>query len=357
MSSIKFNNTGSPFFKSLKTKVNLYFSENHLPRTGGSKLFFKSILFASSAVAIYTILVFFTPSPLIAVILCCLFGSNLAGVGFNIMHEGGHGSFSKYNWVNSVSAYSLNVLGGTIHFWKQKHNVDHHTYTNIEGMDHDIDIKFMRMHEEQPKKRYHKFQHLYWVLLYGISYMAWILYQDFEKYFSQRMGKSALKNKMEIKEHLIFWLTKSTYVFIYIILPIIMVGWLEALAGFALAAVVCGFTISVVFQLAHVVEGTQFPEPDETSNKIEKEWAVHQISTTANFATKSKLVSWFLGGLNFQVEHHLFPGISHVHYPQINKLVKETCKEFNIAYLEHRTMTKAFFSHLIHIRKLGRAVS
>lgn len=353
MSKISFTNNSSPFFKSLKEKVNNYFNENQLSRTGGLKLFFKSLFIALSAVTLYIVLVFFTPSTLVAVLLCCLLGLNFAVIGFNIMHEGGHGSFSKYKWVNDVAAYSLNVLGGTIHFWKQKHNIDHHTYTNIEGMDHDIDVKFMRIHEDQPLHWYHQFQHIYWVLLYGISYMAWILYQDFEKYFSGKMGRSGQLKRLETKEHLIFWLTKAGYIFLYLVLPVIMVGWFETLIGFIITSVICGFSISIVFQLAHVVEGTQFPEPTELTNKIEQEWAVHQISTTSNFATKSKIISWFLGGLNFQVEHHLFPSISHIHYPQINKFVKETCQEFNVVYLEHRTMGKAFLSHILHIKKLG----
>ncbi|HXI00904.1 MAG TPA: acyl-CoA desaturase [Sphingobacteriaceae bacterium] len=353
MSKISFNNSTSPFFSSLKLKVNKYFAENQLSRTGGTKLFFKSLFIAITAVTIYIILVFFTPSTLPAILLCCLFGITMAAIGFNIMHEGGHGSFSKHKWLNDISAYSLNLLGGTIYFWKQKHNIDHHTYTNIEGMDHDIDIRFMRTHHEQPKHGYHRFQHFYWVLLYGISYMAWILYQDFEKYFTGKMGKSGQAKPLEKKEHVIFWLTKTTYVFLYLILPVIMVGWLPTLIGFVISGVVCGFTISVVFQLAHMIEGTHFPEPDKETNRIEKEWAVHQVSTTANFATKSKLVSWFLGGLNFQVEHHLFPNISHVHYPHINKLVKETCQEFNVAYLEHKTVGNAFLSHIMHIKKLG----
>jgi linoleoyl-CoA desaturase len=351
MSKITFNNTNAVFFKSLKERVNNYFSENKLPKTGGVKLFLKSALITLSAIALYIILVFFTPAAFPALILCALFGCNLAFIGFNVMHEGGHGSFSKYKWLNDISAYSLNILGGTIHFWKQRHNIEHHTYTNIEGLDHDIDIKFMRMHEEQPKRRYHKFQHIYWVLLYGISYIVWILYQDFEKYF--KILRNSEAKKLDLKEHVIFWVTKLLYVTVYLLIPIIMVGFIPTLIGFIVAAVVCGFSISIVFQLAHVVEGTGFPEPEPESGKIQKEWAIHQISTTANFATKSRIASWFLGGLNFQVEHHLFPGISHIHYPQLNKLVKETCKEFNITYLEHKTMVSAFFSHITHIKKMG----
>ena len=353
MSKISFNNSSSPFFKSLKEKVNDYFTTNEISRTGGRKLLIKGVIIGSSAICLYVILVFFTPPVFIAIALCGLLGCNLAMIGFNIMHEGGHGSFSKYKWLNEFSAYSLNALGGTIHFWKQKHNIDHHTYTNIEGMDHDIDVKFMRMHEEQPRHGYHKFQHLYWVLLYGVSYMAWILFEDFAKYFSGKMGRAGQKKKLERKEHLIFWLTKSTYIFLYLVLPVLMLGWMSTLIGFLIVAVVCGFSISIVFQLAHVVEGTQFPGPNLTTKKISKEWAIHQVTTTANFATKSKITSWFLGGLNFQVEHHLFPGISHIHYPHINKLVKDTCKEFNVSYLEHRSMAKAFLSHLSHIHRLG----
>lgn len=353
MLKVSFNNTNSPFFKALKGKVNNYFIENKLSKSGGPKLFFKGLLLAVSALSLYACLIFFTHSVLLSIILCGLLGFNLAAIGFNIMHEGGHGCFSKYKWLNEACAYSLNILGGTIYFWKQKHNIEHHTYTNIEGMDHDIDVQFMRIHEEQPKFWYHKFQHYYWVLLYGISYMAWVLYQDFAKYFIGKNNSTGKPLKLELKEHVIFWLTKAGYLFIFIILPTIMVGWIQAILGFIIAAIVCGFSISIVFQLAHVVEGTVFPAPLPGANKIEKEWAIHQINTTANFATRNKVISWFLGGLNFQVEHHLFPGISHVHYPQINKFVQETCKEFNVAYLEYNTMAKAFYSHLMHIKKLG----
>lgn len=355
MKKISFNNTNPAFYKSLKEKVNGYFKQNNITQRGGSKLLLKSVLIILSALSLYTVLVFFTPGAFLSIILCALFGLNMAFIGFNIMHEGGHGSFSKYNWLNSISAYSLNALGGNIFFWRQRHNIEHHTYTNIEGLDHDIDIKFMRMHEEQPWKKYHQFQHWYWVLLYGISYMAWVLFQDFEKYF--RIKNDPASKKLNRREHLIFWSTKVFYIATYLFVPIIMVGVLKALLGFVIAAVVCGFSISMVFQLAHVVEGTHFAEADKDSHKIEKEWAIHQINSTANFATKSRVVSWFLGGLNFQVEHHLFPGISHIHYPHINKIVKECCEDFNITYLEHRTVARAFLSHLLHLKKLGNAAT
>ena len=353
MSKVSFNNNPNPFSKALKEKVDNYFAQNQLHTSGGRKLYFKSLLQLSTAVSLYTVLVFFTPTVWIAVLLCALLGINLAAIGFNIMHEGGHQSFSKYNWLNTIGAYSLNVLGGNSHFWKIKHNINHHTYTNIEGLDSDINVRpFMRLHENQPRHWFHKFQYLYWFILYGVSYITWIFWDDFEKYFTGKIAVGSEK-KLDIKEHFIFWITKLSYIGVYIVLPIFMVGLGEALLGFLIVAFICGLSISIVFQLAHVVEGTKFPLPDEHSNKIENEWAIHQINTTANFAIDNKFISWFLGGLNFQIEHHLFPKISHVHYPKISILIKETCEQFNLEYLEYSTMSQAIIAHLTHIKKLG----
>ena len=356
MVKFTFDNSQSIFFKSLKTKVDRYFSERKLDPSGNEKLYVKGGIQIFTAALLYTILVFFTPAPLIAIPLCLLLGLNLGVIGFNVMHEGGHQSFSKYPWINKASAYSLNLLGGITYFWKIKHNVNHHTFTNIEGMDSDIDAKpFMRMHEEQPRHWYHRFQHLYWVVLYGVSYLAWIFYEDFEKYFTGKHSATSAPKKLALKEHLIFWFTKTMYVFVYIVLPVIMVGWLPALIGFLIITFVTGLSISIVFQLAHVVERTQFPSPNQQEGVAKQEWAIHQLNTTANFGTSSKWLYWLLGGLNFQIEHHLFPRISHIHYPQVSRFVKEACRESNIAYIEYTSMLKAIGSHLTHLKRLGRA--
>ncbi|MDB5255910.1 MAG: acyl-CoA desaturase [Chitinophagaceae bacterium] len=356
MQKITFNNKNNLFFQRLKEKVDLYFKTNNTVATGNTKLYVKSIFQVCSAIGLYISLVFLHPDPFLAVILCALLGSNLAFIGFNIMHEGGHQSFSKIKWINQLSAYSLNVLGGSALFWKTKHNINHHTYTNIEGMDDDINVQpYMRIHATQRRYWIHRFQHIYWFLLYGITYLSWIFIDDFVKYFSGKIVSNSDHQKWTFKEHLIFWCTKLGYISLYIGLPVYFAGFINTLIGFGIMTFVCGLTIAVVFQMAHVVENTAFPKPDKENNKINKEWAIHQIETTANFGTGNKTLSWFLGGLNFQVEHHLFPRISHVHYPAINKLVKETCKEFNVSYLEFSSLGTAFWSHLKHIRKMGIA--
>jgi len=355
MQKVSFNNKNSVFFNALKEKVDSYFKTNNIKETGNFKLYLKTIILAVTAISLYTILVFFTPNIWISLIMCAFLGLNLAAIGFNTMHDGAHGSFSTKTWVNEMMGYSLNAMGGSVYLWKYKHNVNHHSFTNIEGMDDDIDIKpWIRVHDDQEKHWYHRFQHVYWVVLYGVTYLLWIFVQDFKKYFTGKVGDLPFR-KMDTKEHIIFWVSKLLYVAAFIVLPIFKIGVAETVIGFSVIAFICGFVIAVVFQLAHIVEDASFEMPTSDNHKVETEWAVHQIQTTANFATKSKVVSWFTGGLNFQVEHHLFPRISHVHYPKISQLVRETCEQFGVTYIEFPTVLSAVRSHVGHLKHVGRS--
>jgi linoleoyl-CoA desaturase len=355
MQKVSFNNKNSVFFNALKEKVDAYFKSNNIKETGNYKLYLKTILLSITAISFYTVLVFFTPGIVLSLILCSLLGLNLAAIGFNVMHDGAHGSFSTKSWVNELMGYSLNAMGGSVYLWKYKHNVNHHSFTNIEGMDEDIDIKpWIRVHEDQKKYWFHRFQHIYWAALYSLTYLLWIFFQDFKKYFTGKVGTTPFR-KMDVKEHFIFWISKLLYIGAFIVLPIFTVGILETVIGYLVIAAITGFVIAIVFQLAHIVEDADFETPTSANHKVETEWAVHQVQTTANFATKSKVVSWLTGGLNFQVEHHLFPRISHIHYPKISELVRETCEQFNIQYLEFPTVLSAVRSHVVHLKQVGHA--
>lgn len=352
MSKIKFNNVNPLFSNTLKSKINNYFLQKEISKTGNFPIILKALVLFIALVGIYFILLSQSLHPLINVLLCIVLGFILAAIGFNIMHDAGHDSFSKNKNLNKVLSYSLNLLGGNIYFWKLKHNIAHHTYTNIDGEDHDIEVKFMRIHHDQQLKKHHKFQIYYFPLLYGISYLAWIFYQDYEKYFRQIMGSQKTdKFHFPTKEKLIFWISKAIHFTIFLLIPILVVGFVKTIIGFTIASIVCGFTLAIIFQLAHVVEETEFKTIE--NNKIEEQFFIHQINSTSNFATNSKLLTWFLGGLNFQVEHHLFPKISHIHYPQLNKIVKETCSEFGIKYNEYKTLNQAIKSHLYMIHKMS----
>lgn len=356
VSKATFNNKDSYFFEALKQRIDAYFLNNKIKQSGNYRLFTKAIFLVSTLIILYISLVFFTPeSAFFSLLLCALMGVNFAAIGFNIMHDGAHGSFSTRPWVNDMMSHSLEMMGGSSFMWKVKHNQNHHTFTNIEGMDDDIDIKpFIRVSPDQPKKWYHRFQHVYSFLLYSLTYFFWIFWLDFKKYFTGRIGELKIR-KMNTKDHFLFWVSKVLYVLVFLVLPIYNVGLLETLVGYSIVLVVTGLIISIVFQLAHIVEGAVFPasKDDSKSLKIETEWAIHQLNTTANFATNNKFVSWFVGGLNFQVEHHLFPKISHIHYPEISKLVKETCEQFNVNYMEFPTVRAAIRSHVIHLKHLG----
>lgn len=351
-STVKFSNINTLFSKSLKSRINGYFAEKKVKKTGGHALGIKAGILIFSLVFLYCLLVFFTPHWSVAILLSLVFGVNLALIGFNVMHDAGHDTFSSNKKVNNVLSYSLNLLGGNIYLWKLKHNIAHHTYTNIEGEDFDIEVKFMRLHEDQQFKKHHRYQMYYFLLLYGISYLAWVFYQDFEKYFRQRLSKSSEPFRFPIREKIIFWASKFVNLILFIVLPVYFVGWAGALAGILLAGMACGLCLAIVFQLAHVVTETEFTAI-ESSSQIENEWMIHQLTSTANFATKNKVLTWLLGGLNFQVEHHLFPKVSHIHYPELNKIVQKTCKEHGVGYNEFKSFGKAFQSHLTVIKSMS----
>ena len=352
----KFKNvSGTNFHKELKKRVNNYFIENNKKSTGNFSLYFKAVLFWVLYVALYVHVVFFTPASWLALTECLLMGGLTAGIGFNVMHDGGHGSFSESPFWNRIAAFSVNGLGASAIMWNNKHNIIHHTYTNIAGVDDDIEIKpMLRMCESQKKYKIHRFQHIYVWLLYTQLLIIWVFATDYTKYFRKKVGSVPIK-KMSTFDHFAFWTAKVGYYIMMIALPIYMVGFLPWLAGFAVLAMFAGLVLSIVFQLAHTVEETSFPVPAANTNDIENEWAIHQIETTANFATKNKLISWLVGGLNFQIEHHLFPKISHIHYPAISKIIKNTCAEFNVKYIEYRKMRHALVSHAMYLRKMGRA--
>ncbi|MFS8082177.1 MAG: fatty acid desaturase family protein [Ginsengibacter sp.] len=355
MSTPKFMQGKGDFHSTLKNRVNQYFADKHRPMTGNFSLLFKAALLCVGYVLIYIHLLFFTPTVWIAIPECVLFGFLTAAIGFNVMHDGAHGSFSKHKILNKMAGFSLNFLGASAIMWNMKHNIIHHTYTNIDGVDDDIEAQpWLRFTTTQKKMKMHKFQHYYFWFLYTLLHLIWIFMTDYQKYFKKKIGTVALR-KMTMREHISFWTAKVLYAFAFVALPIWLLGFTTWLIGFLIITMITGFVISIVFQLAHTVEDTDFPLPNGVSNKIENEWAIHQINTTANFATGNKVISWLVGGLNFQIEHHLFPRISHVHYPAISKIIKSTCAEYGIQYIEYPKMISAIHSHFMYLKRIGQA--
>ncbi|RYZ00847.1 MAG: acyl-CoA desaturase [Chitinophagaceae bacterium] len=357
MAKVTFDNTNNQFFRSLRQSVDAYFKETGLSKTGGWRLHHKALVLFPAGIALYSVLLLDLLPAFPALVACGLLGLVISSLGFNVMHDACHGSYSGRKWVNNLMGLTMNVLGGNAFFWKQKHNIIHHTYTNIEGLDDDIaQSKWLRQSPTQPWIRVHSYQHLYLTLAYGLSLMHWVAFRDFVKYFSGRVHNTPLP-AMDLGEHVIFWISKAFYYFVYIILPIMVLGPLPWLAGYVTMNFVAGVVLSYTFQLAHAVEGPEFESVGDEDRVIGTEWAVHQLRTTANFAPRNRFVNWFVGGLNYQVEHHLFPRISHIHYPALSPIVQEHCRRFGIPYHSFPTVSAAIASHLRTMKRLGQGAT
>ena len=357
MAKITFSNSSNDFYQSLKASVDAYFTDNKIKKTGDWRLFSKTIILIGSAIAMYLLLMLGYDNLNIfsALVICGFLGFVFASIGFIVMHDANHGSYSTKPKLNDLIGLSANALGASSFFWKQKHNIIHHTYTNVDGIDDDIaKSPIIRHCESQKWVPAHKIQHLYLVPVYALSSIFWIFFMDFTKYFKHKINTTEAW-KMSAKNHVVFWITKLGYLIFYIILPIMVWGILPWMLGFFILNAAMGLTLSFVFQLAHVVEKTGFEhvDLDETKN-IETAWAEFQMKTTSNFAMDNKVISWFVGGLNYQIEHHLFPKVSHVHYPAISKLVMEKCAIYNIPYHKYDTMSEALFSHFRVMKSLGK---
>jgi len=355
MAKVTFQNGPQPFYHSLKKSVDQYFAETKMKKTGDWRLHLKTLILIPLAIVLYIFLLWGHYPAWAGSLLSVVMGFTLVGIAFNVMHDACHGSFSSHKWVNNILSLTMNALGSNATIWKMKHNILHHTYTNIDGLDDDIaKSPILRHCETQPWKRFHRFQHIYMFAVYSLSTLLWLLLTDNMKYFSRKIVSTDMK--MTTSEHILFWVSKLLYLFFYIAVPIWVVGFLPWLLGYLLVNVTMGLTLAVVFQLAHVVEITTFEKAGDTPVVIHQEWAVHEVLTTADFAPGNKLITWFVGGLNYQIEHHLFPRISHVHYPAISRIVREECKKFNLPYNYYPRMMQAVASHIRVMRRLGQQV-
>ncbi|MCF6349858.1 MAG: acyl-CoA desaturase [Flavobacteriaceae bacterium] len=357
LKSIRFSTIDkTKFFRILNKKVNLYFKENKIKKTGNWKLYLKTVvmftLFITPIILIYTL----NLPTWVQILFMILVGVGMAGVGMNVMHDANHGSFSSKSWVNKLFGSSIYILAGNDYNWKVQHNVLHHTYTNIQGYDEDIDAgRIIRFSKHTKWLKIHKYQKHYAFLLYGLLTVNWAITTDFKQsynYLKRKLAYGKFPNPATQWTKLV--IGKVLYYVLWIVLPLFLgFSWLQILIGFIIMHYTAGIILSVVFQLAHVMPNTEMPLPDESGN-IKNTWAIHQLFTTSNFAPKNWFVRFFTGGLNYQVEHHLFSQISHVHYKKLSKIVKETALEFKLPYNEYKTMWKAVKEHYKQLSLLGK---
>ena len=356
--TVKFDNNKSEFAKVLRKRVNGYFKDKNISKNSNFNMISKTIFMLS---------LYFIPFALIVstnvemywlyLTLWAVMGLGMAGIGMSVMHDANHGSYFKSKKYNDIVGQVITLIGGSALNWKLQHNVLHHTYTNIPGMDEDLESDpLMRFSPEQEVKKLHKYQHFYAWFLYGLMTISWSIDKDFSQLVRyKRKGLLKMQN-VNFKKAMIRLIVAKIFYYAYaLVIPMIFApNWWLALIGYFTMHFVAGFVLAIVFQCAHVIENTEYPKPKETGD-MDTDFYVHQLSTTANFGSGSNFFSWYVGGLNFQVEHHLFPNICHIHYKKISPIVKETALEYGYPYHSFKTFFAALSCHTRHLKELGRA--
>jgi linoleoyl-CoA desaturase len=342
-----------PFHDELTRRVDAYFLDTNKSRSGGWHIAIKTAAYLGSFVALYLLVVFGGLGALTNLALCFVMGALFAAIGFNVGHDAIHGASSRRPWLNRALSLSFDMLGASSLTWSRAHNFVHHTYTNIPGVDHDLDPgPVMKFHPTQNPGVIYRLQFIYMWLLYGFTTLVWLFKKDFAQIFAPdpRTNKRA-----PLTDILKVFAAKGAYVALFVVVPLVVMHvpvWQLILGTIAMhfAAGVC---LALVFQLAHCVEGTSFPEPD-AQDKVGSGWAAHQLRTTANFGGSNPLITFLVGGLDHQVEHHLFPKICHVHYPALSPIVKQCAHEYGLPYLENPSFAGAVRSHIRLMYRFGR---
>lgn len=353
----KFQTGRSEFEEELKRRVQRYFKDNNLSMKGNTRMYIKTAtMFAVFMIPFIGINIIGYNIPWLFYGLWMIMAFGIVGLGTGTMHDSIHGSYSKSKKVNERLGLVMSILGGSSLNWKIQHNVLHHTYTNIDGLDDDIhSISILRLSPKAKKTKSNRYQHLYAWGLYGLTTLFWVTIKNYTQLLRYNRYGLVKAHGTTVSKH--FLKLFGQQIFYYSILfgiPCLLVGipFVPVLLGFLLMHFIAGVFLGVIFQSAHVVEAVEYPEPDENL-KMANSRMMHQLETTADFAPNNKLITWLFGGLNYQVEHHLFPHICHIHYPDIARIARETAAKYGVAYHVYPSFGKAVKSHYQMLKQLG----
>jgi len=349
------NHKNSDFYLTVKKRVDAYFEEKGISKHANTAMVIKTLFILSGLCGSYFLLVFGNISSPWIYVDWMILGFFCALVGLNICHDAIHGGLSSNKKVNKVLGMLFNVVGANAYMWSIMHNIVHHTYPNVPDHDEDLEVApIIRLSPTQKLWKIHRYQHIYAVPLYFIASLSWVFIKDYKKFFQKKIGNYDNKTHPSIEYFNLFFF-KAVYYTLFIVVPftVIEMSWWQILIGFIAMHAIEGYTLALVFMLAHVVDETHFPIPDQ-DGKIDNSWAAHQMYTTANFARNNPIANFICGGLNYQIEHHLFPLICHIHYIPLSKIVQETANEFNLPYYDNPTFMGAMKSHIRFLKKNGR---
>jgi linoleoyl-CoA desaturase len=346
------------FINELREKVRDYFEAHNISKYGNANMVAKTIFMVSLYMAPYFLMLTGVVNSLPGVIICwVIMGIGMAGVGMALMHDANHGTYTKNRKINALIGRSLYLLGGFPLTWQYQHNTLHHGFTNIDGYDEDISsIGLLRFSPHKPLYKIHKYQHWYAWFFYGLMTLSWSTIKDFQQLYSfEKQDSNFTHNKSFRVLQFKLILSKMLYYVVFLVIPLLIlpVSWYWIVVSYLAMHFICGIILSAIFQTAHVVPTSEYPLPNENGN-IENNWAIHQLLTTSDYSPKSSVFSWLIGGLNYQVEHHLFPNICHVHYKKISKIVKATAQKYGLPYYVQPNFFVAVYNHVKMLKLLGR---
>jgi linoleoyl-CoA desaturase len=349
---VRFQGSGA-FQNTLKRRVDEYFQGLNVSRRDAPRMYAKTALILAVAVGSYGLLMFTAVAWWQAVILAIALALGMAGIGFSVQHDANHGGYSRNRWINYLMSISLDMIGGSSFIWYWKHNIVHHTYTNISGVDVDIELEpLLRLAPDQRWRWYHRFQQFYIWILYAILPFNWQFWADYRDLANGHI--SGVRFPRPTKRVLAGTLAGKGFFYGWsLVLPLVFHPTWAVLGFYLIVSSVLGIVLTTTFQLAHCVDETECVTVGRGAGPLAVGWAEHQVRTTANFAPGNGFLTWYLGGLNYQIEHHLFPKVCHVHYPALSPIVSATCREFGIPYQSHRTVRAAVASHFRWLRRLG----
>lgn len=337
----------------LRRRVNEHLRATGRPQRGGWRMYLKSGIILSSFFLSYSALVFWAQNLWQGLIAAVVLAFSMISIGFNIMHDGGHRSFSERRWLNRLAAMTLDLIGASSYVWHWKHAIYHHNYVNIVGYDPDIDLGgAARFAPHQKRLWFHRWQHLYVWILYAFLVMKFHLHSDFHHALSGRIHTHRTP-RPKGWDLAVFVGGKALFFTLALVLPLSLHPLPVVLFYYAVVVLMMGIPLSVVFQLPHCTGLSDFPLPDGASHRMKNSWAAHQARVTLDYDRRSRVRTWLFGGLNFHLEHHLFPSICHVNYPGMAKVVEETCREFGVKYGEHRSFWTGLAEHYRWLKKMG----
>ena len=347
------NNEEKIFIDTLRKNVNQYFKVQHLPKHAGNKLLLRGLILLVLLLIIRTLAVISGTQIGLFYFSYVLTGIIALPIILNIGHDAVHNNFSGNPFINKLGSGVFYLFGTSTYFWKLRHIYAHHAFTNVPGWDLDItQSNIIRLHDGQKRKPFHRFQYLYMPFLFSVYTLNWFFYRDIKDIFCHKFGNKTIDKHAPVQIVLLI-VSKLFFLFYMLVVPIVFqhIVLHEALFAFLLFNLSAGLTVTLALVSTHVGETQEFVAISD--NTLPYSWEMHQLQTTADFATRNKFITWFFGGFNHHVAHHIFPGISHIHYAAVTPIIKETTAAFGITYHESPTLLTAIREHFTLLKIKG----